>query len=85
MFEEELELNNGSRVYVIADTDYESASGYDTPGVDITIKSIFLFENDEDLDGMEWYPEKEVMEEIERKIAQIVLEENETIEPYYED
>lgn len=85
MFEEELELNNGSRVYVIADTDFESASGYDAAGVDVSIRNVFLFENDEDLDGIEWYPGKEVMEEIERKIAQIILDENESIEEYYED
>lgn len=85
MFEEELKLNNGSKVFVVAETDFESASGYEAAGVDVAIKSVILFESDEDLDGIEWYPEKDVMEEIERKIAQIVLDENESIEPYYED
>jgi hypothetical protein len=85
MFEQEIELSNGSRVYVIADIDYEAASGYDAPGVSVLIRSIFLFENNEDLDGIEWYPEKEIMEEIEEKIAQDVLDEYEKTEFNYED
>jgi len=42
MFEEELKLNNGSKVFVVAETDFESASGYEAAGVDVAIKGLFF-------------------------------------------